>query len=280
MNPEVYVWGGVIGAAVASVWYIARRRVLALPPWRGGRGDALPLILAAVMVYLVAQLAGAMVMAWLAPAAGTAADDGAWLPARGVGLLTGGLVTVVLGAVAWRALGAAEGSERRSALIKRVAAGLVLGMLAGPLLLLVSLASALARRVITGETPDPLAHVLLRLIDQHRESPYTLMIMLCAGVVAPLAEEIVYRGLVHTGLCRALGREGEAPREALLLTAAVFTAVHIPVVPVQALPTLFLLALTLGVARVKTGGLAAPVTIHMGFNLANLAAVWFGAARG
>jgi membrane protease YdiL (CAAX protease family)/Flp pilus assembly protein TadD len=74
------------------------------------------------------------------------------------------------------------------------------------------------------------------------------------GLVAPTAEEILFRGL----LFGAIGRWLSGPWT-IVVTAAVFALAHLQ--PIYFLP-LFGVGLVLGWARQKSGGLALPIALH------------------
>lgn len=86
-----------------------------------------------------------------------------------------------------------------------------------------------------------------------RSSPWLTLV----GVViaAPMAEEILFRGLLYGALQRWL-----SARWIIVLTALVFAVVHLQ--PVYFLP-LFGFGLVLGLARHKSGTLALPFFIHL-----------------
>jgi tetratricopeptide (TPR) repeat protein/membrane protease YdiL (CAAX protease family) len=75
------------------------------------------------------------------------------------------------------------------------------------------------------------------------------------AIAAPIAEEILFRGLLYGALQRWL-----SPRWTIVVTAVVFAAVHLQ--PVYFLP-LFGLGLVLGLGRHQSGTLALPVFIHL-----------------
>ena len=58
---------------------------------------------------------------------------------------------------------------------------------------------------------------------------------------------------------------------AITLTSVAFVLMHMTVASPHALAPLFVLSLGLGWAYERTGRLAAPIVMHMVFNLANLA---------
>lgn len=103
-----------------------------------------------------------------------------------------------------------------------------------------------------------------RAEDLAATAPGAWVILLVAIVVvgAPVVEEIVYRGSLHTNLVRATGTA-----VGLVVTAALFAAVHLE--PVE-FPGLFVFALLLGGLRQWSGTLGLPIVTHMAFNATGL----------
>lgn len=91
---------------------------------------------------------------------------------------------------------------------------------------------------------------------------WKILLVLVVVVGAPLVEEFLYRGCLQTGLERTWGSGA-----AVLVTAAVFAAVHLS--PVE-FPGLFAFALLLGLVRRRTGTLGLPIITHMAFNATGL----------
>jgi len=77
-------------------------------------------------------------------------------------------------------------------------------------------------------------------------------------VVAPVAEEFIFRGLLY-GVAKKFG--GRMP--ALIATSALFAAIHLN--PVAIVP-LFVLSVVLTLAYERTGSLWTPIAMHMFFN--------------
>jgi len=94
------------------------------------------------------------------------------------------------------------------------------------------------------------------------------VIALTAVVVAPVVEELFFRGL----LLRALQRRFSAPA-AVAISGATFGAVHLldPGAYVI-LPALVALGMLSGVFAVRTGNLSRSILLHAGFNLLAVAA--------
>ncbi len=99
--------------------------------------------------------------------------------------------------------------------------------------------------------------------------PWRMLAILQAVILAPLAEEVFFRGVLQSFFRQQLG----SPRIAILLASAVFAAVHIN--QPQAIPSLLALSLALGYNYERTGRLTSPILIHAIFNAVNVA-VWRG----
>ena len=80
-----------------------------------------------------------------------------------------------------------------------------------------------------------------------------------AGVVAPLAEEIFFRGVVQTFLLRIVRSRWLV----IGLTSVVFAMSHSQV---HVMPALFVLSVFLGVVYERSGSLVQPILIHAMFN--------------
>ena len=92
-----------------------------------------------------------------------------------------------------------------------------------------------------------------------------------AVVLAPLAEELLFRGILYPAIKR-----GGWPRLALWGTSLLFALIHVN------LPTfvpLLLFALTLTLLYERTGNLLAPLTAHALFNILNFARFLWTEAR-
>ena len=89
---------------------------------------------------------------------------------------------------------------------------------------------------------------------------YLTMVM--AVVVAPAAEETIFRGYIYGVLKRYMGGAGAAA-----ISAGLFAAMH---VNVASLPALFVLALCFTLAYEATGSLLVNIFMHGIFNLWNL----------
>lgn len=93
-----------------------------------------------------------------------------------------------------------------------------------------------------------------------------LMVGALGVLVAPVAEEFIFRGFLYTVFKRFLG----APL-ALVLNAALFAAIH---VNVSSLGALFVLAMAFTLAYEITGSLLVSMAMHAIFNFSSLALIY------
>jgi membrane protease YdiL (CAAX protease family) len=91
------------------------------------------------------------------------------------------------------------------------------------------------------------------------------VIFLTIGVLAPVTEELLYRGALLRSLARRM-----AAGWAVLLSAAVFGLVHFAdpsVGTLIAFPAIFSLGIISGYQALRTGDLSRSVMLHVGFNM-------------
>ena len=115
--------------------------------------------------------------------------------------------------------------------------------------------------------PDLLVtHQFLEILtDPKLPAFWRAMVIPAAVLLAPLGEEVFFRGLLQSMFRRYLRR----PWVAIVLTSILFSAIHYPII--QSLPALFALSLAIGYNYERTGRLYSPIVIHMLFNLVNIA---------
>lgn len=101
-------------------------------------------------------------------------------------------------------------------------------------------------------------------IRQLKENPNLLLPTLFNAVlIAPLVEEILFRGFIYPVLKRY-----SEPLVALVVTAGIFAAIHLHL---PALLPLFVLSCLLTAVYELTGCLWVPILVHAGFNALNIA---------
>ena len=167
-----------------------------------------------------------------------------------------------------RNLGTALGLEVEPRHAWWVAAG------AGALIPLGFLAAAL-RSVLGVEEESPQA--IVEAAEQVSGTVTMVAVAIGVVVLGPVAEELLYRGLTF----RVALRSGAPAWIAVTISAAVFTVAHLAdpalysAAGIVTLSALFAFGLFLGVLRVRTGGLGAPIFAHSGFNLMTLVLLFF-----
>lgn len=115
-----------------------------------------------------------------------------------------------------------------------------------------------------GEVPQD----IVRDVDAVRGLGSSLAMAVSVAVLAPVIEELLYRGLLLRALLRRLPTNA-----AVLMTGTVFGAVHLfdTGLRLEALPVVFALVgfgVLLAVLAVRDGSLSRPIFLHMGFNSA------------
>lgn len=125
---------------------------------------------------------------------------------------------------------------------------------------------------LAGQPPPTIAHEMLEKLRDAESTQTIALFLISAVVIAPLTEEIMYRGLVQS----ALRGSGFFTNRWLLIcmAAAFFAAVHGTQVAWQALPVLFALAVVLGWLYERTASLWPSILLHAGFNLFNVVCLW------
>jgi len=112
----------------------------------------------------------------------------------------------------------------------------------------------------------------LDLVNLVAQIEHPWLMALGAVVVAPLSEEVFFRGFVFAGL-----RERHGWLKAALISAAAFALLHLQ--PVQALP-IFLLGFVFALIYEKSRSLWPAVAMHAAVNAIGLAAAYFVSRMG
>lgn len=108
---------------------------------------------------------------------------------------------------------------------------------------------------------------IVRYFLDHPDPKHRIAVILMAVIVAPVAEEIIFRGYFY-GVIRRFG--GRIP--ALLTSSLLFAAIH---VHLPSMLGLALLAVILCLLYERTGSLWATMTMHAAFNATTIAALIF-----
>ena len=193
-----------------------------------------------------------------------------------------GLVTLVGGNLLAR-----PGGLRRIGLgPEKLPAGILAGVLGAIVVIPITLAATLATDLLYQRlhVQHPEAHELLLILGGADRPDLRAMVLISATILAPVFEEIFFRGHVQTLLAHAVGRmfrpsdlllgapvPAQAPSAAarwiaVVVTSLVFALVHTP----WMIPPIFVLSLGLGYAYERTGNLWTPIVMHALFNILNV----------
>ncbi len=108
------------------------------------------------------------------------------------------------------------------------------------------------------------------LLKAGTHDPWWWLTIASAVILAPLAEEFVYRGLLQQGL-KAIGL---STRIAIVITSFLFAIMHWTALTdgsrLVGITVLFILAVGWGMLYERTGRIAAPILAHAIFNATNL----------
>ena len=110
--------------------------------------------------------------------------------------------------------------------------------------------------VLLGAQAEP--QPLIQFLAQNPSLEDRILLIGTALVIAPVAEELIFRGYLFGVLCRYTGRWW-----ALLISALIFAAIH---AHIPSLAGLFALAITLTLVYEGTGSLWAAILMHSLFN--------------
>ncbi|MBM4029246.1 MAG: CPBP family intramembrane metalloprotease [Planctomycetes bacterium] len=128
-----------------------------------------------------------------------------------------------------------------------------------PLVLAALTVTLLITRAISGPDYRIPPHEALKLITESPAVALKVLLAIVAVGIAPVIEELLFRGLFQTTIRSYLRR----PWPAIVLTSLLFTSIHLDV---SHWPALFVLSLGLGYAYEKSGSLWRPIFMHALFN--------------
>lgn len=270
------VGGGVAVLAVLLAGYFGVHHVRWIDgPQRLMREDRLsPLWLAAVIGFYSIYIPGAVyVVTRTAPEpATTAPATKIDLSPRTKALLSTAQPAAVLIAVIVTCSVAFPQWLNRIGLTPRI---LPRGLLAGAIGIAIVLPVMFMVAQLTQELWDyikldhPSAHALLRAMGEDRETWVQVLIMFSAIIMAPVSEELLFRGLLQTAVLYSVSRNATALTRwaAIAITSVVFTLYH---PEIWMMPPIFILSMCLGYLYERTGNLWACMLLHAGFNAANV----------
>jgi membrane protease YdiL (CAAX protease family) len=177
--------------------------------------------------------------------------------ALGITASTLGAVAILLGCGAarsrpWRLMGLSA---------DRILPGALIALAGSAIVIPLTLAASAWVQVIwqlagASQTQE---HELLRIMGTVGTPLVSLLIVVSAVVIAPLFEELLFRGCLQTALSHSL----KSRWAGVIIAAAAFAFVH------EAgwmMPPLMLMGICLGYVYERTGNLWAPILIHAAFN--------------
>jgi membrane protease YdiL (CAAX protease family) len=121
--------------------------------------------------------------------------------------------------------------------------------------------------LIWGTDYEMQQHQQLEMITQYTQLPLRIMIVFVAVVIAPLLEEMLFRGFVQTTIRSFFGVRNSA-WPAIAASSVFFAIMH---ADPGHWPALFVLGVCLGYSYEKSGSLFRPIFIHLFFNASSVA---------
>jgi len=120
---------------------------------------------------------------------------------------------------------------------------------------------------LTSATEDDLSRPAEELSQRADGTLSWALFALLVGIIAPIVEELFYRGL----LLRSAEKRGASPWAAVVISALIFAAMHLQ--PLQ-FPGLAAFGLIAGALVVLTGRLGPAIMAHIGFNLTTVVVLY------
>jgi len=147
--------------------------------------------------------------------------------------------------------------------------GLGCFLLAFPFIRILGLLGEFAYTQTQGQSPDGIAHETLKIFTDNPNDPWVMVFVGGAIIGAPIVEELVFRVYLQGALLKWF----KSPWLSIIFTSILFASIHRlgpQPVPWFALPTIFAVGLTCGVAYERTKRVGVPIMMHMCFNLLNV----------
>ncbi len=154
---------------------------------------------------------------------------------------------------------------------RRLGRDLAAGLLAFPAAMVIVLATSWIFSVlseIAGQPAPAVGHDMLKALLDSTDPVATAIMVVSAVVLAPVFEEIIFRGLMQSALLTTLG--GGQRWLTILLASLFFAIVHGGVATWQVMPGLFILGVMLGWLYERHGSLWPCIVLHALFNLGNI----------
>jgi membrane protease YdiL (CAAX protease family) len=140
---------------------------------------------------------------------------------------------------------------------------------AWPLILAAVAITIFLAKLFSGPEYQMQPHQQLEMITEYQQLPLRIMIVFVAEVIAPLLEEMLFRGFVQTTIRSFINIKNSA-WPAIAASSVFFATMHEN--PAH-WPALFVLGVCLGYSYEKSGSLFRPIFIHFFFNATNVTIV-------
>jgi len=172
-------------------------------------------------------------------------------------IVYGALVLGIFGVIGFRGESAISIFQLQPSRLPRAAgAGILWLVITYPLIM----AAQLVVQRVFGTADD--SQLIVKYFLEHPDLKHRAAVVFLAVIVAPVAEEVLFRGYIY-GVIRRYG--GRVP--ALLTSSLLFAAIH---VHLPSLLGLGILAVILCLLYERTGSLWAPITMHAAFNASTI----------
>jgi membrane protease YdiL (CAAX protease family) len=139
-----------------------------------------------------------------------------------------------------------------------------------PVVHTISVIAVVVSTAIKGSPPEIIAHDTLRAMVDNPQNPAVWALVASAVLLAPISEEVLFRGFLQSFFLRVLGSSWGA----ILLAAALFALAHVGAGITEgqehAIAPIFILGVAMGIAYERTRNLVVPILMHLGFNALNV----------
>jgi len=140
-----------------------------------------------------------------------------------------------------------------------------------PLMMAAITMTMFVAELIWGSDYQMQQHQQLEMISEYTQLPLRIMIVFVAVIIAPLLEEMLFRGFVQTTI-RSFFNIRNSAWPAIAASSVFFAIMH---EDPGHWPALFILGVCLGYSYEKSGSLLRPIFIHLFFNAYSIAAALF-----
>lgn len=114
-------------------------------------------------------------------------------------------------------------------------------------------------------------HQALETISENPQLLLRILVTIVAVLVAPVLEELLFRGIFQSAIRSMFYTKKHAPWLAIAISSAMFIAMHIDV---SHWPALYVLGVGMGYSYEKSGSLFRSIFMHMLFNATSVISVW------